>query len=164
MSNIKSLCENQNRYTRHIQSFRFVTKDDVNLKSKKVFMKMLIICLYLSICGISSNYVFAVFFGDEVRAFPIYFLDFMNSLVFYFILAFIGFFTTTMGIIIHKLNVYAYSSPIKCSKRLNKLFMVVKQIPELESLVATRLHKQGYFSEMDYQSLEIDAIYKELFD
>lgn len=164
MSNIETLCENQNRYKKYIHDFRFTTMEDVHLKTQRVFWKTLIICLYLGICGISSNYVYAVFFGDEVRDFPIFFLDFIASLAFYIGVALAGFVSTSVGIAIHKLHLYAFSTPIKNAKRLDKLLMVVKSIPELERLVAQRLHNQGFVSEMDYQALEIDTIHKDLFN
>ena len=163
MSNIETLCEHQNRYKKYIQDFRFNTKEDVHNKTKRMFIKTLIICLYLGVCGISSNYVFAVFFGGEVRNFANFFLDAINSLVFLIGVALSGFISTSVGIAIRKLDLYAYSTPISNTKRLDKLLMVVKHIPELEQLVTQRLRNQGYVSEMDYQVLEIDTIHRNLF-
>ena len=158
MSNTEILDDYHNRYKLYIQNLRFIKEDEVKSKAQKVFFKTLLICLYLGICGISSNYVFAVFFGDETRDFPVYFIEFLNSLTFYVGLSIIGFITTSIAIAIHKLNIYAYTSPIANQKRINKLFTVLENIPELESVVAIRLRSQGFISEMDYQYLQIDEI------
>lgn len=163
MSNIESLCEKPS-YKTFIEDFKFVTKEQLKLKAQRVCIKVFIICLYMGICGVSSNYVFEVFFGNEVRDFPIYFIDFVTSLPFYIGLVLSGFISTSVAIVIHKLNVYAFSSPINSSIRVDRLMKVVQRVPELGCLVSSRMRNQGYVSEMDYQSLEIDTIHKELFD
>lgn len=164
MSEVETLGDDYNRYKKYIKDFKFATQEDVDLKVRRIFFKTLIICVYLGLCGISSNYVFAVFFNAEARDFPIYFTSFVSSSVFWVGLVLIGFVSTSVRILFKQMFTYAYSSPLSNTGRIDRMFAVAAQIPELRVLLRDRLSKRGFVSEMDYQSLEIDSIYKELKD
>lgn len=148
-------------YREYIKNFRFMKQGEVDLKVNLVFCKILIIGLYISICGISSNYIFSVFFLNESSSFPDYFMSFINGIGFWLWMIGLGFLTTSIRIALEKLYTYAYSSPIS-KTRLDRLFHTIKHFPELKLLVSQRINERGFISEMDYNTLCIEKIYREI--
>lgn len=149
-------------YREYIKNFRFMKQGEVDLKANLVFCKILIIGLYISICGISSNYIFSVFFLNESASFPDYFISFIKGIGFWVWIIGLGFLTTSIRILLKKLYNYAYFSPIRSKIRCEKLLHTVKHFPELKLLVSQRINERGFISEMDYNTLCIEKIYREI--
>lgn len=149
-------------YRDYIKNFSFTKQGEIQTKTNHVFFKILIISLYLCICGISSNYIFSVFFLKEVSTFPNYFMNFVQGLNFWIGLVILGFITTSLRICIKKLFIYSYFSPIRSKARCDKLFLAAAHFPELRKLLSKRIKERGFISEMDYNNLCIEKICKEI--
>lgn len=149
-------------YTEYIKNFRFMKRGEVDVKVNMVFFKIIIIALYLSICGISSNYIVSVFFFDESLGFPIYFKNAISGIGFWIWFAGLGFVSTSIRIVLKKLYNYAYISPIRSAARIERLLHAVKHFPELKQVVSQRINERGFISEMDYNNLCIDKICREI--
>lgn len=148
-------------YRDYIKNFRFMRDGEVDVKVNMVFFKLVTIALYLSICGISSNYIVSVFFFNELSSFPDYFMKAASGIWFWIWFVSIGFITTSIRIILKKIYDYAYLSPIS-KARVERLLYAAKYIPELKRLVSQRIKERGFISEMDYNNLCIDRIYREI--